>query len=168
MRRDSPDGHRCQASGTADRSPGGLPPTPCAGRRKRPTAGGSRRRRLAFNAVPLPTEQGDLLHQKWPKVRPKRIVQRRPRRQNWRTLARATGGLRMLVDSMPGQLLRPDVSRAQVMAPEVRSVMRHWTSGICVVTTEAERGAGRAGGNQYYLCFPGTGAGFLVRGQVVH
>lgn len=41
----------------------------------------------------------------------------------------------MLVDSMPGQMTRADVPRVPVAAPELRSVMRHWATGICVVTT---------------------------------
>ena len=41
----------------------------------------------------------------------------------------------MLVDSMPRQVPRADIPRAAVAAPELRSVMRHWATGICVVTT---------------------------------
>ena len=43
----------------------------------------------------------------------------------------------MLVDSRPGQMPAADVPRATVAAPELRSVMRHWATGVCVVTTEA-------------------------------
>lgn len=49
----------------------------------------------------------------------------------------------MLVDSMPGQALRANVQEAAVSAPDLRSVMRHWATGICVVTTAT---AGRRAG----------------------
>lgn len=49
----------------------------------------------------------------------------------------------MLVDSMPRQVPRADIPRAAVAAPELRSVMRHWATGICVVTTAT---AGRRAG----------------------
>lgn len=49
----------------------------------------------------------------------------------------------MLVDSMPELALRANVQEAAVSAPELRSVMRHWATGICVVTTAT---AGRRAG----------------------
>lgn len=49
----------------------------------------------------------------------------------------------MLVDSMARQVSRADIPRAAVAAPELRSVMRHWATGICVVTTAT---AGRRAG----------------------
>ena len=49
----------------------------------------------------------------------------------------------MLVDSMPVHRTRPEVPTAPVAASELRSVMRHWATGVCVVTTET---AGRQAG----------------------
>ena len=49
----------------------------------------------------------------------------------------------MLVDSMPELALRANVQEAAVSALELRSVMRHWATGICVVTTAT---AGRRAG----------------------
>jgi 3-hydroxy-9,10-secoandrosta-1,3,5(10)-triene-9,17-dione monooxygenase reductase component len=49
----------------------------------------------------------------------------------------------MLAESMPAQMARADVPSAPVAAAELRSVMRHWSTGICVVTTAmANRQAG--------------------------
>ena len=49
----------------------------------------------------------------------------------------------MLVDSMIRRTTLEDVQESEVAATELRSVMRHWATGICVVTTAT---AGRRAG----------------------
>lgn len=49
----------------------------------------------------------------------------------------------MLVDTMSGRTIPAHVEDATPAGPDLRSAMRHWASGICVVTTES---AGRQAG----------------------
>lgn len=49
----------------------------------------------------------------------------------------------MLVDSMMRRTTLANVQESEVAATELRSVMRHWATGICVVTTAT---AGRRAG----------------------
>jgi 3-hydroxy-9,10-secoandrosta-1,3,5(10)-triene-9,17-dione monooxygenase reductase component len=49
----------------------------------------------------------------------------------------------MLVDSMMERMILANVAESEAAATELRSVMRHWATGICVVTTAT---AGRRAG----------------------